>query len=73
MSRLRGNDGFNIMAEIIQFKKPKAAEKAKGKTLCKRGFHKWIIDKDKRFDSRQGRLVTDYRCERCGVLKTAAH
>ena len=61
------------MAEIIPFKKPKPSEKARGKTLCKRGFHKWIIDKDKRFDSRQGRLVTDYRCERCGVLKTAAH
>ena len=61
------------MADIIQFKKPAAADKAKGKTLCKRGFHKWIVDKDKRFDSRQGRLVTDYRCARCGVVKTMAH
>jgi len=61
------------MAEIIQFRKPKPAEKAKGKTLCKRGFHKWVVDKDKRFDTRQGRLVTDYRCERCGVMKTTAH
>ena len=61
------------MAEIIQFRKPTPAEKAKGKTLCKRGFHKWIVDKDKHFDTRQGRLVTDYRCERCGVVKTTAH
>lgn len=61
------------MAEIIPFRKPGPAEKAKGKTLCKRGFHKWAIDKDRRFDSRQGRLVTVYRCERCGVVKTAAH
>lgn len=61
------------MADIIQFKKPAATDKAKGKTLCKRGFHKWVVDKDKRFDSRQGRLVTDYRCERCGVVKTTAH
>lgn len=61
------------MADIILFKKPNAAEKSKGKTLCKRGFHKWIVDKDKRFDSRQGRLVTDYCCVRCGVVKTTAH
>ena len=61
------------MAEIIEFRKPTPAEKAKGKTLCKRGFHKWMVDKDKRFDARQGRLVTDYRCERCGVVKTTAH
>jgi len=61
------------MAEIIQFRKPGPAEKAKGKTLCKSGFHKWAIDKDRRFDSRQGRLVTVYRCERCGVVKTTTH
>jgi hypothetical protein len=61
------------MADIIQFKKPKAAEKAKGKTLCRRGFHKWVVSKDKRFDTQQGRLVTNYRCERCGVEKTTAH
>ena len=61
------------MADIIQFRKPAAADKAKGKTLCKRGFHKWVVDKDKRFDTRQGRLVTDYRCARCGVGKTTAH
>jgi hypothetical protein len=39
------------MADILQFRKPTASEKAKGKTLCKRGFHKWVISKDKRFDS----------------------
>jgi ribosomal protein S14 len=61
------------MADILRFKKPKPAEKARGKTLCKRGFHKWAVLKDKRFDSQQGRLVTSYRCERCGVEKTTAH
>jgi len=61
------------MADILRFKKPKPAEKARGKTLCKRGFHKWVVLKDKRFDSQQGRLVTSYRCERCGVEKTTAH
>ncbi|MDH3831617.1 MAG: hypothetical protein OEV12_05545 [Gammaproteobacteria bacterium] len=61
------------MADIIPFRKPTASEKARGKTLCKRGFHKWVLSKDKRFDSQQGRLVTSYCCERCGVLKTTAH
>jgi len=61
------------MADIIQFRKPKASEKARGKTLCKRGFHKWVISQDKQFDSRQGRLVTVYRCSRCDAMKTKAH
>jgi len=61
------------MADILRFRKPKAAAKAQGKTLCKRGFHKWIVAKDNRFDTQQGRLVTSYRCERCGVVKNTAH
>ena len=48
-------------------------EKAKGKTLCKRGFHKWEVNKANSFDSKQGRLVTQYRCTRCGVVRTRAH
>lgn len=61
------------MGEVVRFKKPKASEKAKGKTLCKRGFHKWVIYQDKQFDSQQGRLVTVYRCTRCDASKTEAH
>jgi hypothetical protein len=60
------------MGEIIRFRKPKAAEKARGKTLCREGFHRWVIFKDKQFDVRQGRLVTVYRCSRCGVMQTRA-
>ena len=62
----------NVMADIIQFKKRSAAEKARGKTLCKRGFHKWEIVQEKQFDSRQGRLVTVYRCTRCDASKIRA-
>jgi hypothetical protein len=58
------------MADIIPFRKPKASEKAKGKTLCLTGFHKWKVDKDRVFDVKQGRLVTVYRCERCGERKS---
>jgi hypothetical protein len=59
------------MAEIIPFKKPKAAAKHRGNTLCRSGFHKWQIDKASGFDVRQGRLVTVYRCTRCGAVKNA--
>ena len=61
------------MADILQFRKPRAADKARGKTLCRRGFHKWAVLKQQQFDSKQGRLVTVYRCERCGAVKNTAH
>ncbi len=57
------------MADILPFKKPKASEKHKGKTLCRSGFHKWEIV-DRPFDSKKGRLVTRYRCTRCGATRT---
>ncbi|MGD8312368.1 MAG: hypothetical protein PVJ66_07205 [Gammaproteobacteria bacterium] len=60
------------MGDVILFRKPKPAEKARGKTLCRSGFHKWIICSEKQFDTRRGRLVTVYRCSRCGVIKTTA-
>jgi hypothetical protein len=60
------------MGDVIRFRKPKAAEKARGKTLCREGFHRWVITKDKQFDVRQGRLVTVYRCSRCGAVQTRA-
>lgn len=58
------------MGEIIPFKKPKLSEKHKNKTLCRSGFHRWKIESEKRFDVKQGKLVTAYRCERCGEIKT---
>lgn len=61
------------MGEVIQFKRPSAAEKHKGKTLCRSGFHKWVVVKEKQFDVKQGKLVTVYRCQRCGEQKVEAH
>ena len=61
------------MADILQFKKPRGADKTKGKTLCRPGFHKWAISKQQQFDTKQGRLVTVYVCERCAAVKTTAH
>ena len=60
------------MGDVVRFRKPSQKEKARGKTLCARGFHKWVIDKDKQFDVKQGRLVTIHRCKRCGETRTTA-
>lgn len=61
------------MGDVVPFKRPKPSEKHKGKSLCRSGFHKWVIEQDKRFDVKQGKLVTAYRCERCGKTKTEIH
>ena len=43
-----------------------------GKTLCRHGHHKWVVDKTRQFDVKQGRLVTRYRCARCGKQRVRA-
>jgi hypothetical protein len=60
------------MADILPFKKRPLQEKHKGKTLCRHGHHKWVVDKEKQFDVKQGRLVTVYRCSRCDKTRTKA-
>jgi len=57
------------MADIIPFKKPKPAEKLKNRALCRSGFHKWKPDTTRPFDVKSGRLVTVFRCQRCGAVK----
>ena len=59
------------MGDVIRFKKPSLQDKHKGKTLCKSGFHKWEIV-DTPFDVKQGKMVSRYRCKRCGLEKTEA-
>lgn len=58
------------MSNVIPFKKPSLKEKHKGKTLCKHGFHKWEVVSNSQFDVKQGRLVTSFKCQRCGEKKT---
>ena len=60
------------MADILTFKKKTPAEKHKGKSLCRSGFHKWKILSERKFDVKQGRLVTAYQCTRCGKQKIKA-
>ena len=61
------------MADILPFHKPSLKERNKGKTLCRHGHHKWVVDKEKQFDVKQGKLVTVYRCARCDKKKVKAH
>ena len=58
------------MGEIIKFKKPSLQKKAEGKTLCKSGFHRWKVVTARKFDIKQGKLVTLLRCGRCGEEQT---
>lgn len=56
------------MSNVVPFRKPAA----KPKGLCQHGFHRWKILHDQPFDVHEGRLLTVYRCERCGEKKTKA-
>lgn len=60
------------MADILTFKKKTPAEKHKGKSLCRSGFHKWQILSERKFDVKQGKLVTVYQCKRCAKQKNTA-
>ncbi len=62
------------MGDVVKLKaglrKDKRKARAKGRTLCGRGFHKWEIWQKKQFDVKSGRLVTVHKCARCGAQKT---
>ncbi len=60
------------MGEVVTFRKPRAKDRNKGKTLCKSGFHKWEVVKGNPFDVKLGKMVSRYRCSRCGAVKTQA-
>ena len=54
---------------LAKFKKRKQKERARGDTLCRRGFHKWQFDERKQFDVKLGKLVSVERCVRCGATR----
>jgi hypothetical protein len=60
------------MGDVLPFKKISPFDKHKGKTLCKSGFHKWVVVQEKQFDVKQGKLVTIYQCARCAERKVEA-
>jgi hypothetical protein len=60
------------MGDILPFKRPRAAQRHRGNTLCRSNHHDWETLKDRRFDVKEGRLVTVERCRRCGATRTRA-
>lgn len=59
------------MGDVLQFKRPEKKKPRKG--LCQHNVHKWVVCKEKQFDVKAGKLVTVYRCERCGKQKVKSH
>ena len=55
-------------SNVISLKQVKR-RRAEGKTLCSSGFHKWQVLAEKRFDVKQGKLVSTQRCQRCGLQR----
>jgi hypothetical protein len=60
------------MGDVLTFRKPTLPDKAKNKTMCRNGFHKWKPAPETRFDVKAGKLVTLYRCARCDATRTEA-
>lgn len=57
------------MGDVVAFKRPSPKERNKGRSLCNSGFHKWEVVKGNPFDVKSGKLVTRYRCVRCGATR----
>lgn len=47
-------------------------KRAKATTLCRHGHHRWEVDNQPQFDVKAGKLVTRYRCSRCGEVQIKA-
>ncbi len=58
------------MGDILSFKRKPPPTRS---IMCDNGHHRWTIWQKKQFDSKQGKLVTVYRCERCSAERTEAH
>ncbi len=61
------------MGEVIPFRKRSGGPaRPENRMLCRSGFHRWVVIKDSAFDVKEGKLVTVYRCQRCGTTRTEA-
>lgn len=66
-------DIINFQAKAKQLKSDKQKQQRKSHILCKNGHHKWKVVTENKFDVKQGKLVTCYKCEHCGKEKVKAH
>lgn len=63
------------MTEVVSLakhRKEKRKQQGRQSTLCGKGFHSWDVVKDSIFDVKLGKLVTQFRCRRCGAEKNEA-
>ena len=60
-------------SNIVRLPTPKERRKLKARnvTLCRHGHHKWAVV-DTPFDVAAGKLITRYRCTRCGQERNEA-
>ena len=58
--------GSALMGDVVKIKSWRK-QRDSGTTLCKEGHHKWQLLNERRFDVKQGKLVSAERCTRCGV------
>jgi hypothetical protein len=56
--------------DLNKFRKIRTRRRGRASTLCRRGFHKWQDEPRKQFDVKQGRLVSEEVCQRCGERRT---
>ena len=54
------------MGDVIPFGKRPAPKKS---ILCYNNHHKWEVVKERQFDVKQGKLVTQERCARCKIIR----
>ena len=57
------------MTNVVNLKKVRQ-KRAEQKTLCDSGFHKWKTLSERRFDVKEGKLISAERCKRCGKERT---
>ncbi len=60
------------VVSIAELRKARQRERARS-SLCREGHHKWQVVKERQFDVKRGKLVTLYRCQRCGAERVTAH
>ncbi|MFZ5655164.1 MAG: hypothetical protein ACOY42_12315 [Pseudomonadota bacterium] len=53
------------MGDVLEFKPRKPRKLG----LCQYGHHVWKADKERCFDVKAGKLVTRFRCVRCGATQ----
>jgi hypothetical protein len=56
------------MADILPFEKVNSSE-VKKLGLCGHGHHQWKVRKNTQFDTKRGKLVSRFQCERCGKTR----